>query len=108
MSLSDVSYLNQLILQLENGQTLSLLHDGKLRLLPIRYLIPTEGFSFPLRKMDGHGADASHVGSDLPSFIWKGTEIREYCKVQTSYNLLFDSIKMSCNDNELPNQLFLY
>lgn len=112
-SLSD-SYLHQLVLQLENGQILSLLQDGEFRLLPVGHLIPTEGFSLPLRNVDRHSADASHIGSDLPSFICSsGGEqgVRRTVKFQpdpTSNNLLLYLIKMNCNDNELPNKLFLY
>lgn len=108
------SYLNELLLKLENRQTLSLLQDGKFCLLPVWHLIPAEGFPFPLRKIDRHSADASHIGSDLPSFICSSGEekgVGNTVKFQpdpTSYNLLFYWIKMNCNDNELPNKLFLY
>lgn len=75
VSLSARSYLNELFLQLENRQTLSLLQDGKLGLLAVRHLVPSEGISFPLRKVERHSADAPHVGSDLPSFICAGEEV---------------------------------
>lgn len=67
-----IRYLNELVLQFEDGQTLSLLQDGEFRLLAIRHLVPTEGVSLPRWEIDGHSADASHVGSDLPSLICTG------------------------------------
>lgn len=110
-----IRYLNELILQFEDGQTLSLLQDGEFCLLAIRHLVPTEGVSLPRWKIDGHSADASHVGSDLPSFICtgEGTERPEQGQIlarsiRTSQNLLFYSIRMNCSDNELPNKIFLY
>lgn len=70
------SYLDQLLLQPEDGKTLPLLQDGQLRLPPVRHLIPAQGFSLPLGKVDGHGADAPHVGGDLSTFVWmEGTEM---------------------------------
>lgn len=63
-------HLNELLLQLVDGQTLPLLQDGELRLLAIGGLVAAEGVLLPLRDVVGHHADAPHVGCDLPAVSW--------------------------------------
>lgn len=90
-------YLNKLFLELIDGKTLSLLHDGEFGLLAVRHLVPSEGVSFPRWKVERHRADAPQVGSDLPSFICgrRGTGLM----LGSGKILLFSLIKMNCNDN---------
>lgn len=59
--------LDELLLQLVDGQALPLLQDGQLRLLSVRGLVASEGVLLPLWDVVGHHADAPHVGCDLPT-----------------------------------------
>lgn len=62
--------LNELLLQLVDGQTLPLLQDGELRLLPIGGLVAPKRVLLPLWDVVRHHADASHVSCDLPPISW--------------------------------------
>lgn len=59
--------LNELLLQLVDGQALPLLQDGELGLLSVRGLVSSEGVLLPLWDVVGHHANASHVGCNLPA-----------------------------------------
>lgn len=63
--------LDELLLQLVDGQTLPLLQDGELRLLSVRGLVASKRMLLPLRDVIGHHANASHVGRNLPTISWK-------------------------------------
>lgn len=65
------SHLDQLLLQLVDGEALPLLQDGQLRLLPVRGFVASKRVLLPLRHVVGHHADSSHVGGDLPAVGWK-------------------------------------
>lgn len=69
--------LNELLLQLVDGQTLPLLQDGQLRLLAVGGLVAAEGVLLPLWDVVGHHADASHVGCDLPAVSWSKGDRRD-------------------------------
>lgn len=62
--------LDQLLLQLVDGQTLPLLQDGELRLLAVGGLVAAEGVLLPLWDVVGHHSNSSHVGCDLPAVSW--------------------------------------
>ncbi len=63
--------LNELLLQLVDGQALPLLQDGELGLLSIRGLVATKSMLLPLWDVIGHHANASHVCCNLPTIRWK-------------------------------------
>lgn len=57
--------LNELLLQLVDGQALPLLQDGELGLLSIRGLVAPKGVFLPLGDVVGHHANASHISCNL-------------------------------------------
>jgi len=63
--------LNELLLQLVDGQALPLLQDGQLGLLSIGGLVPTKSMFLPLGDVVGHHANTSHVSSNLPAINCK-------------------------------------
>jgi len=65
-------YLDQLLLQLVDGQARPLLQDGHLGLLAVGHRVAPEGVPLPLREVRRHGADAPHVGRDLPTLVCTG------------------------------------
>ena len=65
--LSSLTNLNELLLELVDGQTLPLLHDGHCGLFPVGGLVSSKGVLLPLRDVVGHHANAPHVGCDLPA-----------------------------------------
>lgn len=77
--------LNELLLQLVDGQTLPLLQDGQLRLLAVGRLVAAKGMFLPLWDVVGHHADASHVGCDLPAVNWSTGETVPYEIVEPGY-----------------------
>ena len=66
LCLAFVTNLNELLLQLVDGQTLPLLQDGELGLFTVRGLVAAKGMFLPLWDVIGHHANASHVGCNLP------------------------------------------
>lgn len=61
------SYLDQLLFQSEDWETLSLFNDGKLGLLTIRSFVATKCMFLPLWDIIWHHANTSHVCSYLSS-----------------------------------------
>lgn len=66
------SDLNELFLQLVDGQTFPLLQDGELGLLTVRGLVAPKGMFLPLWDVIGHHANASHVCCNLPPVSCEG------------------------------------
>lgn len=74
--------LNELLLQLVDGQTLPLLQDGELSLLSIGRLVPSKSMLLPLGYVIGHHANASHVSGNLPAVNCKrGEEVHLTMKI---------------------------
>ena len=63
--------LNELLLQLVDGQTLPLLQDGHRGLLTIGGLVASKGMLLPLWDVVRHHANTSHVSCNLPAVNWE-------------------------------------
>lgn len=71
ISFNGVLNLNELLLQLVDGQTLPLLQNRELGLLSVRGLVAPKSVLLPLGNVIGHHADASHVGCNLATISCK-------------------------------------
>lgn len=83
------SHLNELLFQLVDGKTLSLLEDRKLSLFSIGGLVAAKGMFLPFWDIVGHHTYASHVGSYLPAVNCMDGE-----RVRTGKSIYYRCTKM--------------
>jgi len=83
------SHLNELLFQLVDGKTLSLLQDRKLSFFSIRGLVAAKSMFFPFRDIVGHHTYAPHVGSYLPAVNCMDGE-----RVKTGKSICYRCTKM--------------
>lgn len=92
--------LDELLLQLVDGQALPLLQDGELGLLSIGGLVASKSMLLPLWDVIGHHADASHVGCNLPAISCKrGVVVCLIMKKEIIISLYNTSTKNSSHKN---------